>query len=396
MMKIERITLKNYKAFKDITITDIPSLCVFVGANGSGKTTLFGVFGFLRDCLTFDVKRALEQRGGFKEVISRNSKPDDCIQILIQFRLEITGANRLVTYELHIGQENNKPIVRKEILSYKRGEFGSPYKFLKFSNGQGYVVNNEEDFSTPEKELTRIEEKLSPEKLAISGLGQIQRFKAAYAFRDMIEKWHISDFHINQARGLKDTTGDWEHLSVTGDNLQLVARDLYENHTAIFNKIVSDMEHRVPGVNKVAVKLTDDGRLLLQFSDNQFQDPFIDRYVSDGTIKMFAYLVLLNDPQPHPLLCIEEPENQLYPKLLAELVEEFRSYANRGGQVFVSTHSPDLLNALKLDEVFWLVKEKGFTQIYRAKDDKQLKAYMDNGDKLGYLWNQGVFEGVDP
>ena len=212
----------------------------------------------------------------------------------------------------------------------------------------------------------------------------------------MIEKWHISDFHINQARGLKDTTGDWEHLSVTGDNLQLVARNLYENHAAIFNKIVSDMEHRVPGVNKVAVKLTDDGRLLLQFSDNQFQDPFIDRYVSDGTIKMFAYLVLLNDPQPHPLLCIEEPENQLYPKLLAELVEEFRSYANRGGQVFVSTHSPDLLNALKLDEVFWLVKEKGFTQIYRAKDDKQLKAYMDDGDKLGYLWNQGVFEGVDP
>ena len=395
-MKIERITLKNYKAFKDITITDIPSLCVFVGANGSGKTSLFGVFGFLHDCLTYDVKRALEQRGGFKEVISRNSKPDDCIEILIKFRLKITGANRLVTYELHIGEEKSKPVVKKEILSYKRGRKGLPFRFLNFSNGQGYAINNEEDFDKTDEELKREEQKLAPEKLAISGLGQFQRFKAAYAFRDMIEKWHISDFHINQARGLKDTTGDWEHLSLTGDNLQLVARNLYENHAAIFNKIVSDMEHRVPGVNKVAVKLTDDGRLLLQFSDNQFQDPFIDRYVSDGTIKMFAYLVLLNDPQPHPLLCIEEPENQLYPKLLAELVEEFRTYANRGGQVFVSTHSPDLLNALKLDEVFWLVKEKGFTQIYRAKDDKQLKAYMDNGDKLGYLWNQGIFEGVDP
>lgn len=395
-MKIERITLKNYKAFKDITITDIPSLCVFVGANGSGKTTLFGVFGFLHDCLTYDVKRALEQRGGFKEVISRNSKPDDCIQILIQFRLKITGVNRLVTYELHIGEENNKPIVVKEKLSYKRGRYGSPFGFIDFSKGKGFAINNEEDFSKQEEELSKEFQELAPEKLAISGLGQFQRFQAAHAFRDMIDKWHISDFHINQARGSKDAVGYSEHLSETGDNLQLVARDLYSNHREIFNKIVSDMEHRVPGVNKVTVKLTDDGRLLLQFSDNQFQDPFIDRYVSDGTIKMFAYLVLLNDPQPHPLLCIEEPENQLYPKLLAELVEEFRSYANRGGQVFVSTHSPDLLNALKLDEVFWLVKEKGFTQIYRAKDDKQLKAYMDNGDKLGYLWNQGVFEGVDP
>ena len=56
------------------------------------------------------------------------------------------------------------------------------------------------------------------------------------------------------------------------------------------------------------------------------------RQVSDGTIKMFAYLVLLNDPKPYPLLAVEEPENQLYPELLPELAEEFRDYARRGGQ----------------------------------------------------------------
>jgi predicted ATPase len=50
----------------------------------------------------------------------------------------------------------------------------------------------------------------------------------------------------------------------------------------------------------------------------EFKDPFISRYVSDGTLKMFAYLILLNDPTPHPLLCIEEPENQLHPDLLLE------------------------------------------------------------------------------
>ena len=51
---------------------------------------------------------------------------------------------------------------------------------------------------------------------------------------------------------------------------------------------------------------------------------------SDGTIKMFAYLVLLYDPRPHPLLSIEELENQLYPDLLPELAEELRDYAQRG------------------------------------------------------------------
>ena len=64
-------------------------------------------------------------------------------------------------------------------------------------------------------------------------------------------------------------------------------------------------------------------------------------------------------PKSHPLLCVEEPENQLYPKLLAELAEEFRAYARRGSQVFISTHSPDFLNATELHEVFGLPKTKG-------------------------------------
>jgi predicted ATPase len=135
---------------------------------------------------------------------------------------------------------------------------------------------------------------------------------------------------------------------------------------------------------------------LLRFKDGAFEDPFLARYVSDGTIKMFAYLLLLYDPHPHPLLCVEEPENQLYPTLLLELAEEFRAYAARGGQVFVSTHSPDFLNAVELDEVFWLVKEDGYAKIKRARDDEQIKAFMEAGDKMGYLWKQGFFQGVNP
>lgn len=172
--------------------------------------------------------------------------------------------------------------------------------------------------------------------------------------------------------------------------------NLYENHRDIFNQVIARMTQRVPGVGAIEPEPTVDGRLLLKFRDGSFRDPFIDRYVSDGTIKMFAYLVLLYDPSPHPLLCVEEPENQLYPSLLWELAEEFRDYANRGGQVFVSTHSPEFLNATRLEEVFWLVKEDGYAQVRRAKDDEQIAAYMADGDQMGYLWKQGFFMGADP
>ncbi len=136
------------------------------------------------------------------------------------------------------------------------------------------------------------------------------------------------------------------------------------------------------------------GRLVLRFQDGSFKDPFIARYVSDGTIKMFAYLVLLYDPKPHPLLSVEEPENQLYPELLIELAEEFRDYARRGGQVFVSTHSPDFLNGAQLEEIFYLVKKDGFTTGRRASDSELLHDLVAEGDLPGALWKQRLFEGA--
>ena len=395
-MKIETIRLKNFKTFEDVKLQDIPAFCIVVGANGTGKTTLFDVFGFLKDCLTYNVSSALLSRGGFKEVVSRG-KIDQTISFELQFRLNINDKERLVTYFLEIGQEHKKPIVQREILRYKRGANGSPYHFLDFQRGQGTAVTNEEDFSKTEEKLEREQQKLdAPDMLAVKGLGQFQRFKAANAFRQMLENWHVSDFHINLARGSKDAAGYAEHLSVSGDNLQLVANHLYENHREKFNSIIDKMKKRVPGIGAITPVSTDDGRLLLKFQDGSFKDPFIDKYVSDGTIKMFAYLLLLHDPSPHPLLCVEEPENQLYPHLLLELAEEFRSYAQRGGQVFVSTHSPDFLNAAELDEVFWLIKENGYTKVKRAEDDEQITAYMNDGDKMGYLWKQGFFKGADP
>ena len=394
-MQIESIKIKNYRVFQDVKIVNMPRFCVVIGANGSGKSTLFDIFGFLRDCLNQNVRQALQVRGGFKEVISRN-KTNENIEIELKFRMKITDTERLVTYVLIIGQENNFPVIRREILRYKRAAHGSPFHFLDFSMGEGYAITNEEDFDKDEQSLTREEQKLdSSDILAIKGLGQFQRFKAANAFRTLIENWHVSNFQVDAARGSKDAIYA-EHLSIKGDNLPSVAQYIFENYPKKFQEILDKMRERVPGINNIEAKNTDDGRLILKFQDNAFTDPFIDRYVSDGTMKMFAYLVLLYDPKPHPLLCVEEPENQLYVSLLSELAEEFSLYAQNGGQVFVTTHSPDFLNAVELDNILWLIKRNGITQIYRASDNSGLQELIAAGDKPGYLWKQGFFDGVDP
>lgn len=394
-MKIESIHLKNFKSFKDAELTDLPNFCVIVGANGTGKSTIFQVFGFLRDAMASNVNVALAKLGGsrgFKEVRSRNAEGP--IEIELKFRADKDSP--LTTYFLQINEEDNKAIVEREVLKYRRGSSGQPWHFLAFSKGKGTAVTNELETVKDVQELNREEQNLkSPDILAIKGLAQFERFPAVMALGNLIENWHISDFHISKARPEQEA-GYAEHLSREGENLSLVIEYLFNYKRKTFDNILSLLKMRVPGINHVESKTTEEGRVLLKFQDGTFEDPFLARYVSDGTIKMLAYLTLLYDPYPHPLLCVEEPENQLYPKLLWELAEEFRSYANRGGQVFVSTHSPDFLNATRLEEVFWLVKKDGYTQVRRAKDNEQLATYMAEGDQMGYLWEQGFFEGADP
>ena len=109
-----------------------------------------------------------------------------------------------------------------------------------------------------------------------------------------------------------------------------------------------------------------------------------------------SYLVLLHDPKPHPLLCVEEPENQLYPSLMEELAEEFQNYASRGGQVFVSTHSPDFLNAVPVWSLFVILKEQGLSIIRQAAQFDQISNLVSAARQLGWLWRQGMFKGASP
>ena len=304
------------------------------------------------------------------------------------------SGGRLVTYELEIAAKDGRVSVEREVLHYHKGQHGRPCHFVDFSDGIGTAITNESVYGQEEVKEKRAEYKLDdPSVLAIKGLGQFREFQVVSEFRSLIENWHVSDFHIADARPSSEA-GYAEHLSNRGDNVAQVAQYLYENHRECFDRVLKAMSQRVPGASGVDAKPTEDGRLVLRFQDGSFKDPFIARYVSDGTIRMFAYLILLYDPKPHPLLAVEEPENQLYPELLIELAEEFRDYARRGGQVFVSTHSPDFLNGVEISEIFWLVKKDGFTIVRRASDSELLRNLVAEGDLPGALWKQRLFEGI--
>lgn len=422
MAKIEGFKIKNFRTLKDVTLgrlwnlqreNPLTSLTAVIGKNGVGKSTLFDAFGFLADCLKSGVEEACDARGrgGFLKI--RSQGEDGPIEFEIYYKQD--GNARPVTYEMAIDLDSSKrPYVLRERLRQRRkGEhYGRPFSFLILNSGKGVAWKGElegqqidESFGdvdifdlmesikagNAEKESaeTEVVELDDSRKLGIATLGSLKQHPRISAFRRFIEGWYLSYLDPDAARSLP-LAGPQKHLNVRGDNLGNVVQFMEREHPKRFQTILKRIAEKIPGVNKIDTESTNDGRLLLRFNDRGFTDPFYAQQMSDGTLKVFAYLLLLEDPTPPPFLCIEEPENGLYHKLLESLAQEFREHATGrkgGSQVFITTHQPYFVDALEPEEVWILEKGKnGFSIIRRASDDSTVKNLVAEGLPLGGLW----------
>ena len=252
-----------------------------------------------------------------------------------------------------------------------------------------------ESIKAKESGETEAIELSDPRKLGIATIGALKQHPRISAFRRFIEGWYLSYFTPDAARSLP-LAGPQEHLNIHGDNLGNVVQFMEREHKQRFKIILKKIADKIPGIDQIDTEKTSDGRLLLRFNDKGFQDPFYAQQMSDGTLKVFAYLLLLEDPTPPPFLCIEEPENGLYHKLLETLADEFREHAtgHKGGsQVFITTHQPYFVNALEPKEVWILEKgEDGFSKIRRASEDLLVNDLVEEGLPLGGLWYSDYLE----
>ncbi len=238
-----------------------------------------------------------------------------------------------------------------------------------------------------ETEIVELQDK---RRLGIATLGALKQHPRISAFRQFVEGWYLSYFTPDAARSLP-LAGPQKHLSVHGDNLGNVVQFMEREQPHRFKDILDRVAGRIPGIDRIDTEQSPDGRLLLRFNDRGFGDPFYAQQMSDGTLKVFAYLIMLEDPQPSPFICIEEPENGLYHKLLEILADELREHATgkkNAPQIFVTTHQPYFVDALKPDETWILEKQAdGFAAVRRASNDEVVSAMVTEGLPLGCLWD---------
>jgi predicted ATPase len=402
MALIEGFRVQNYRALRDVTLGRLsgPSdsepltpFTVVIGKNGTGKSTLFDAFGFVADCLTADVESAcdMKQRGGFERLRSKGAA--DALRFEVYYRE--APNERPITYELAIAiDDSGRPFVESEVLKQRRKgqKYGRPYPFLRLHHGKGLVwageeaveLEGEEDRAQESVELTDLRQ------LGIATLGTLREHPRIKRFRDFLKGWYLSYFYPDAARSLP-SAGPQRHLNVHGDNIGNVVQFMEREHKARFKGILDRIAAKIPGISGIDTHVTEDKRVLLRFDDGAaFQDPFFAQQMSDGTLKVFAYLLLLEDPDPPPFICIEEPENGLYHKLLETLAQEFRAHATgkKGApQIFVTTHQPYFVDALAPEEVWVLQKgTDGFSTVQRVSELAVVNNLVTEGLPLGGLW----------
>ena len=386
--RIESLAVQNYRALRDVSIDNITPLTVLLGPNGRGKSTVFDVFAFLAECFTDGLRKAWDRRGRFRELRSRDSNGP----IVIEIKYRERKGSPLITYHLEIDEEPRGPVVKREFLRWKRGHPAAPFQFLNYQYGRGEVITGE----VPEPRDTRISKPLSgPDVLAVNTLGTLAENPRVIALRDFITGWHLSYLSADATRGNPEA-GAQERLSPTGDNLPNVIQYLREQHSDRLEEIFRTLRRRIPRIEKVEAEVLKDSRLLLLVKDAPFSTPVLSRFVSDGTLKLLAYLTVLYDPVPPRLIGIEEPENYLHPRLLPELAEECQQAAERA-QLVVTTHSPFFINPLRPEEVRVLYRATdGYTRARRISDMPGIQDFLDQGASLGELWMEGHFDVGDP
>lgn len=392
MARLLGIRIKNYRALADVGVGQVkyaagdplPPLACFIGPNGSGKSTLLDAFGFVADCLLEGVEAACDKphRGGFQRL--RTQGNDGPIEFEIFF--EDDDPARPIVYTVSIDLLGGIPVVAEESLRQRRKTetLGKPYYFLKLKKGRGKVWAGDlvEGKGAKDERVDLVDQT----KLGITTLGNLEEHPRIVRLREYIEGWYLSYFVPDAARKLPPA-GAQRWLDREGSNVGNVLQYFQRQYATQFKSILDQVKRSIPGLRKIKPEPSKDGRLLLRFDELGYRDPFYQHSMSDGTLKMLAYAILLADPEPRPFIGIEEPENGLYVQLVEKLARQLAGHARNKTQILVTTHSPYFVDALKPDQVWVMDKSKeGHVKVHRAADFKAVKAMEEEGLTLGSLW----------
>jgi predicted ATPase len=375
---IERIRIRNYRVLRDVEPDGLTPVTALLGPNGSGKSTVFDALDFLAESLRVGLRSAWDQRGGAAGIATHGAAGP--VEIELTCRVEgAVGAYRVV-----IKHDDDEPVVAEENLIWQPAGAEAPSEALDFRDGVGAVAG-----------IGAIGEQLSlatPDLLGVGVVSQLANTAEVGKFHRFVAEIGLSDLKLDAMRnGAKDDKTT--RLKPDGRNIGAVVQRLRGELPLAWEDIRASLRKYVPGFDDVEPFQQGNGAWIVRLREQGKEDLIAPENISDGTLLLLGYLVALRTDTS--VLLLEEPENQVHPRLHYSLAEDARGA--RADQVIVATHAPRFVDALRPDEVWTFARgHDGYAEVKRASDEAAVVRMVESGGALGDLWTEGYFRFGDP
>ncbi len=380
---IKSLKLTNFLSFgPDSPAVELGPLNVLIGANGSGKSNFLAVFDILKNAPS-DISLPIRSTGGVAEWLWKGSYTKenrllgaaDAAEIELELKLEMIGESVRTLYSLMFGDSQGGFDIHDEVIEN-----------LEDPN-QAYSFLVEEKRSSQSSKLVSLDHRRSllaqragPEYVLITLLGFFFRGISVY------REWVFGPYA--PYRTYQRTDLPMEQVESDGSNLANVLHRILREPD-VKESFLKHLQVCYDGITDIDVDLSSGGNLQVFLREGRAKFPATR--LSDGTMRYIWLLAVLCNPQPPPLVCIEEPELGAHPDIVRSVAELLQEASERC-QLIVTTHSVNLVDAMTETPEAVLVCEKDEKVGTVIRRPKNLASWVEEY-RLGDLWTSGEIGG---
>jgi len=355
---IQNIEVKNFKAIERAKVKLTP-LTAFIGYNGTGKSSLLEALETFQVIVTDGLEKSMNRWREFAHIHYKGKKKQRKFKDILG--VEYAYSPIEFTFNAVIEKQKNRfsSAIGQDLL-----------KHIYFLEETVRLPNNIEKKRTPDHHL-----RITANHDALWLRPELSILTAEAGIRKYVESWQflaMNTFLMGNPYPQRKTGGKII-LNHDGSNIAEYVLAIREDSPIVFQSIIDTMQFVLPYAKDIQPVITREleRMVYMQMSEQDFKVP--GWLLSTGTLKVLALLAVLRNPNPSPLIVIEELENGLDPRSVHLIISEIREFIkNEKGQIIFTSHSPYLLDLLKLEEIVVVEKTDGQPKFTRPADNKEL------------------------
>jgi predicted ATPase len=396
---IKEIEITNFYSFKHETIKINAGTNILIGINGSGKSNFLKALKLLKEGVAGVGlrKHIIDNLSGFDNFFFKGNRENDALSISIQFKLD---GNKIT--QRGYGFRFKDDIIY-QITIFKSGSLSNFYiheeirndkgfKYLDFTNGIG-ILTEKTDENSVRTSFVKYDDK-DPQELVLKDVSDSDRYFALTTIKKAIKDIVVYDYFDTTPkspirRPMLPTSE--KRLISDGTNLPQILNTININYKPQFRKIVGMLNEVNPNFSGFDFNFLG-GNIELMLEEDNLNSSVHVSNISDGTLRYLCLLSILYNPERGSVICIDEPEVGLHPDMILNIANAIKEAAQQS-TIIISTHSDNLLNFFKIEDLRVFEKDENNATIVTTYTTDQFSGWYENFS-LGRMWRQGDLGGV--